>query len=75
MQQVQDRLEFNIEKPSDAELRKRFSEEFNQRQINSDYKPAPKAKHKKRVSKNAKKLARSNKQFKKAQYKRSLASV
>ena len=42
MQQVQDRLEFNIEKPSDAELHKRFAEEFNQRQINSDYKPAQK---------------------------------
>ena len=74
MQQAQDQLDFNIEKPSDAELRKRFAKEFNQRQVNSDYKPAPKAKHKKRVSKTAKKLARSNKQFKKAKYKRAQAA-
>lgn len=75
MQQVQDRLDFDIERPSDAELQKRFAKEFNQRQVNSDYTPKPKAKHKKRVGKNAKKLARSNKQFKKAKYKRSLVEA
>ena len=54
MQQVQDRLEFQIETPSDSELAKRFADS----QKLSTVKPMQNKKHKKRCKKNAKKLAR-----------------
>jgi len=54
MQQVQDRLEFQIETPSDTELSKRFAD----RQKELNVKPANSQKYKKRCNKSAKKLAR-----------------
>ncbi|QUM78761.1 hypothetical protein HWV00_21040 (plasmid) [Moritella sp. 24] len=56
MQKVQDRLDFQIETPSDAELARRFAE----RQAASTVKPTSISKHKQRCKKNAKKLARLN---------------
>jgi len=73
MQQVQDRLEFQIETPSDQEIAKRFAD--NQKSLDGVFNQTTPVKTKKRVSKNAKKLARTNKQFKAAKYKRSLVSA
>lgn len=69
MQQVQDKLNFKIDTPSDEELAKRFA--YKQDFLACESKPQKLIKHKKRVSKNAKKLARTNKQFKRTKYKRS----
>ena len=54
MQQVQDRLEFQIETPSDAELAKRFAADQNASTVSA----AKTQKYKKRCNKSAKKLAR-----------------
>jgi hypothetical protein len=73
MQQVQDRLEFQIETPSDEEIAKRFAE--NQKSLDGLYSKNPQVKHKKRVKKNAKKLARGTKQFLKSKRKRSAVTA
>jgi hypothetical protein len=73
MQQVQDKLVFKIETPNDKEIAKRFAD--NQKSLDGFYSKKPQVKHKKRVKKNAKKLARGTKQFIKSKRKRSLVSA
>jgi hypothetical protein len=67
MQQVQDRLNFKIETPSNEELAKRFA--ARQQEISGSYNPTPTQPYKKRPTKSAKKHARSNKKYKRAKAK------
>ena len=69
MQQVQNRLDFKIETPDDQEMARRFAQS---QEMHHAIFGSPAVKHTKRKRKGAKKLARTNKQFKKAKYKRSL---
>jgi len=68
MQQVQDRLNFEIETPSDEEIARRFAD--HQKAREHLYRESTHVKPKKRVKKSAKKLARLNKNAKRAKYKR-----
>ena len=64
MQQVQDMLNFKIETPSNEELAKRFAD--RQMELSKSYSTTPTQPYKKRLSKSAKKHARTNKKFKRA---------
>jgi len=75
MQQAQDLLGFPIETPSDEELAKRFAKQQADLTESFGMPKQTKAKNHKRTKKSAKKLARTNKQFLKAKYKRSNATV
>ena len=71
MQLVQDKLDFEIETPSNEEIAKRFAE--NQRSLDGLVNQTTPVKRKKRVTKSAKKLARTNKKFKKQKYSKSVS--
>jgi hypothetical protein len=66
MNSVQCQLDFDINTPSDSTIAKNFAKEFSARQKSLEglTKQTAPIKRKKRLSKNAKKLARANKQAK-----------